>query len=207
MSIVLYHHPYSRAANVVWMLEELGLPYELRFVDIMKGEQKSPAFKAINPMGKLPTLVDDGVVVTESTAIALYLADRYSLGNLAPAIGDPARATWYRWSVYAPAVIEPGSMAQANKWEFRPGAAGWGTYAEMLETMEAALTPGPWLLGERFTMADVIFGGTLRYMLRFNMVEPRPVFTEYAARLGARPALLRSDAKNAAVMAEHGLGG
>ncbi len=91
MTIKLFHHPWSRAANVVWMLEELGIPYELVFVDIMKGEQKKPEMLAMNPMGKLPILVDGDAVVTESAAIAVYLADRYSLGKLAPATDDPAR--------------------------------------------------------------------------------------------------------------------
>ncbi len=207
MSIVLYHHPFTRAANVVWMLEELGVPYELRFVDIMKGEHKSADFRKINPMGKLPTLVDGDVVLTESAAIALYLADKYSAGALAPALDDPARATYLRWSLYAPAVIEPGCYAQAAKWEFRPGSAGWGSYPEMLDTIEAAIGAGPWLLGERFSMADAIFGGTVRYMLQFKMLEPRDAFVAYAARLNARPASLAAAARNQAIIAERGLGG
>src|SRR6185436_5730253 len=110
MSIVLHHHPFSRAANVVWMLEEVGVPYELRFVDLMKGAQKAPELVALNPMGKLPTLVDGETVVTEGGAIALYLADRYAYGNLAPKVDDPARGTYLRWSFFAPSVIEPGIM-------------------------------------------------------------------------------------------------
>src|SRR5215208_199720 len=95
--LILYHHPYSRAANVVWMLEELGVPYQLKYVDITQGEQSKPEFRHKNPMGKLPTLVDGAVTVTESSAIGMYLADRYSYGNLAPKIDDPARATYLRW--------------------------------------------------------------------------------------------------------------
>lgn len=206
MSIVLYHHPYSRAANTLWMLEETGVPYALRFVDIMKGAQKMPEILALNPMGKLPILTDGATVVTESAAIGLYLADRHAPGHLAPALDDPARGSYLRWSFFAPSVIEPGAMAQASGWEFRPGAAGFGSYKEMLTTMETALTPGPWLLGEHFTMADVIFGGTLRYMLRFKMMEPRAVFTSYVRRLDERPAYQRADAKNTAIAREHGLG-
>src|SRR6478736_3327010 len=117
MSIVLYHHPFSRAANVVWMLEELGTPYELRFVDLMKGVQKTPEITALNPMGKLPILVDGDAVVTESAAIALYLADRYSYGKLAPRVDDPARATYLRWSLYPSAVMEPAATVKANGWQ------------------------------------------------------------------------------------------
>lgn len=205
MPIVLYHHPYTRAANVVWMLEELGVPYELRYVDTANGEQKSEALLGLNPMGKLPVITDGDVVVSESAAIGLYLADRYSPGTLAPKFDDPARGTYLRWSLFAPSVIEPGSLAKANGWDFRPGNAGWGDHQAMLSTIEGALSKGDWLLGDRFTMADVIFGGTLRYMLRFKMIEPREAFVAYAERLGARPAAQRSDARNYAVAVERGL--
>src|SRR6478672_4134926 len=107
MAITLYHHPFSRAAGVVWTLEEVGQPYELQFVDIRKNEQKSPEHLALNPMGKIPVLVDGDVVVTEAAAIALYLADRYAAGRLAPAVDDPRRGTYLRWSLFPAAVIEP----------------------------------------------------------------------------------------------------
>lgn len=205
MSIVLYHHPFSRAAGVIWMLEEVGVDYELRFVDIRAGEQKAPELLALNPMGKLPILTDDGQVVTESAAIALYLADRYAPGRLAPRLEDPARGAYFRWTLFAPSVVEPGAMAKTGGWDVKAGQAGWGTYDAMLSAMEAAIGDGPYLLGERFTMADVVFGGTVRFMLRFGMVEPRPAFTAYAERLAARPALQRADARNGAVIREHGL--
>lgn len=205
MSIVLYHHPFSRASAVVWMLEEIGVPYELRFVDIMKGAQKAPELVALNPMGKLPILVDGDAVVTESAAIGLYLADRYSLGRLAPAPDDAARGTYLRWSFFAPSVIEPGAMANAAHWEFKPSQAGWGDHEAMLGAMESAVTGRQFLLGDRFSMADVIFGGTMRFMLRFNMLEARPAFVAYTDRLAARPALQRADARNLAVAKEHGL--
>jgi glutathione S-transferase len=205
MSIVLYHHPFSRASNVVWMLEEAGVDYELRFVDILKGAHKADDMVLLNPMGKLPVLVDGDAVVTESAAIGLYLADRYSLGRLAPAFDDPARATYLRWSFFAPSVIEPGSLAKASSWAFKPSQAGWGDYDAMLRAMESALAGREFLLGDRFSMADVIFGGTVRFMLRFKMLEPKPAFTAYSDRLGARPALQRSEAKNLAIAKEHGL--
>lgn len=205
MAIVLHHHPFSRAATVVWMLEEVGVPYELRFVDILAGAQKSPELVALNPMGKLPVLEDGGAVVTEVAAIGLYLADRYAPGQLAPALDDPARGTYLRWSVFAPSVIEPGSLAKMAGWQYKPSQAGWGSHEEMLATMERAIGRGPFLLGDTFSMADVIFGGTLRYMLAFKMVEPRPTFTAYADRLAARPAFQRAEARNAAIRAERGL--
>jgi glutathione S-transferase len=205
MSIVLYHHPFSRAANVVWMLEEVGQPYELRWVDMHGGAQKTPEILALNPMGKLPILTDGDAVVTESAAIALYLGDRYAYGTLAPKADDPARAAYLRWSFFAPSVIEPGAMAKLQNWTFRDSNAGWGNFDAMLASMESALAKGPFLLGERFSMADCVFGGTVRYMLLFKMIEPRPAFTAYAERLAARAAFLRAEAKNAEVRKERGL--
>lgn len=206
MSIVLYHHPYSRAANVVWMLEEVGVPYELRPVDIMKGAHKAPDLVALNPMGKLPILTDGDAVVTESAAIALYLADRYAYGRLAPRVDDPARAAYLRWSFFAPSVIEPGVMAKQGGWPCKETQAGWGAYDTMLKAMESAIAGRDYLLGDDFSMADVVFGGTLRFMLAFKSIEERPSFTAYADRLSRRPALQRAEARNAAQRAELGLG-
>jgi glutathione S-transferase len=205
MAITLYHHPFSRASGVVWMLEEVGVPYELRFVDIMKGSHKAAEIVALNPMGKLPILVDGEAVVTESAAIGLYLADRYAPGRLAPTLDDAARATYLRWSLFAPSVIEPGSMAKAANWQFKPSQAGWGDHESMLRAMESAVSGREFLLGDQFSMADVIFGGTVRFMLRFNMLEARPAFVAYTERLAARPALQRADARNLAIAKEHGL--
>jgi glutathione S-transferase len=203
--LVLYHHPYSRAAGVVWMFEELGLPYELKFVDVNQGEQSKPEFRKKNPMGKLPTLVDGTVTVTETSAIGMYLADRYSYGKLAPKIDDPARATYLRWIAFAPAVIEPGCYAHVSKWDYKPGQAGWGSYENMLASIEEAIGDGPWLLGENFSMADIIFGGTVRFMLRFKMLDPRDSFVAYAARLDARPGSIAAAARNDAVVEAQGL--
>lgn len=205
MAIVLYHHPYSRAGTVVWMLEEVGADYTLKWVDILAGAQKTPEFLAMNPMGKLPVLDDNGTIVTETAAIGLYLGDRYAAGRLAPALDDPARATYLRWSCFSPSVIEPAAAARPSGGEFNAGAVGWGTYEAMLAATEAAIGKGPWLLGERFTMADTILGATLRFLLMFKMVDAKPVFSDYVARLEARPAFQRSAARNAQVMAEHGL--
>jgi len=205
MAIVLYHHPFSRATNTVWMLEEVGLPYELRFVDMLAGEQKTPPLLALNPMGKLPILTDGEVVITESAAIGLYLADRYAYGRLAPKVDDSARAAYLRWSLFAPSVIEPGSIAKNAGWPVKESQAGWGSNDAMLNAMESAIENRNFILGEMFSMADVIFGGTLRYMLTFKLIEARPSFAAYIERLQARPALQRTDARNAASRAEHGL--
>lgn len=204
--ITLYHHPFSRAAGSVWALEEIGQPYELVFVDIMKGGQKAPEILAINPMGKLPTLTDGEAIVTEAAAIALYLADRYAPGRLAPALDDPRRGTYLRWSLFAPSVIEPGATARLNQWEAKPSQVGWGDFDSMVKTMDHAVADKPFLLGDMFSMADVVFGGTVRYMLQFKLIEPTPALTTYVDRLNQRPALQRADARNAAIRKERGLG-
>lgn len=205
MSVVVYHHPFSRAAGAVWMLEEVGVPYELRFVDILAGGQKAADIVALNPMGKLPILTDDKLVVTELAAIGLYLADRYAAGRLSPALDDPKRGTYLRWSLFSPSVIEPGATAKMNGWAFKEGQVGWGSFTAMIASMESALAGGDYLLGDKFSMADCIFGGTLRYMMMFKMIEPTPAFAAYVERLGARPALKKADARNNAVREEHGI--
>ena len=205
MSIVLYHHPFSRAANVVWMLEEVEAKYEIKHVDLMKGAHKQPEILALNAMGKLPILTDGDAVVTEGAAIALYLGDRYAYGRLAPKVDDPARGAYLRWSFFAPSVIEPGCMAHASKWEFREGAAGFGNYDAMLGAIESAIANGPYVLGDQFSMADVVLGGTLRFMVMFKMIETRPSFDAYIARLTSRPALKRAEEKNDRIREELGL--
>ncbi len=187
------------------MLEEIETPYELRYVDIRQGEQKAPEILALNPMGKLPILTDGDAVVTESAAIALYLADRYSYGRLAPRVDDPLRATYLRWSLFAPSVIEPGALAKSSGWPFKESQAGWGAPEAMLSAIESAITGRSFILGDDFSMADCIFGGTVRYMLGFKMLEPRPAFTAYVERLAARPAAQRAEARNAAIREERGL--
>lgn len=205
MSVRLYYHPFSRASLTVWMLEEVGVDYELEFVDMLAGEHKKPEFLAINPMGKLPALKDGDAVVTENCAIGLYLADRYAPGRLAPRLDDPARGTYLRWACFTPSVLEPGLMAKQEGWSYNPRRAGWGTYDEMIRAMESALSRGPYLLGDTFSMADVIFGGTVRFSLYTGVLEARPAFTAYAERLADRPALQRAEARNAEVRKEKGL--
>lgn len=205
MTIELLHHPFSRASTVLWMLEEVGVPYVTRFVDFKSNGQKAPDVLALNPMGKLPTLVDGDAVVSEVAAIGLYLADRYAPGRLSPAIDSPERGAYYRYSIFPSAVIEPASLAKLKGFEVASSTAGWGDYESMLASTEAAIAGRPYLLGDEFSMADLIFGATLRYMIRFKMIEPRPSFTAYVDRLNDRPASQRAEAKNSAIAKEHGL--
>jgi glutathione S-transferase len=203
--VVLYHHPFSRASGTLWALEEVGVPYELRFVDIMKGAQKAPELVALNPMGKIPVLTHGDAVVTEAAAIALYLADRFSYGTLAPRVDDPARGAYLRWSLFPSAVIEPAVAAKTNGWSSKESQVGWGTYATMLDAIERAVSDRKYVAGDAFTMADVVLGGTLRYMLMVKQLDTRPAFTAYLERVGGRPALGRADQRNAKAVKDHGL--
>lgn len=206
MAIILHHHPFTRAAGIVWALEEVGLTYELRFVDLTKGEQKRADFLAKNPMGKLPVLEDGDVVVSEVAAIGMYLADRYAHGTLAPKLDTKQRARYLRACLVGPSVIEPAALAKAAKWEYRPSNAGFGTFESMMDTVHELIGAGPFVLGAEFSMADVLFGGTVRYMTRFKMMEATAPISSYLERINARPAFKRSEEVNAKVIAEHKLG-
>jgi glutathione S-transferase len=192
-TITLYTNPMSRGLTVQWLLEELGAPYEMKVLDFAKSEQKTPAYLAINPMGKVPAIVHRGVVVTESAAICVYLADVFAKAGLAPALDDPRRGTYLRWFFFGAGCVEP---AVVDKMFARPpveraAAIGYGTYESTLATLAMALTPGPFILGEGFSAVDVYVGSQIYWGLMAKGIEPRPIFEQYAARCTARPAFQR----------------
>jgi glutathione S-transferase len=191
--IVLYHNPMSRGRIIHWMLEEVGAPYRLEVLDFAKGEHKTASFLALNPMGKLPTLVHRGVVVTESGAICTYLADAFPAAGLAPACDDPQRATYLRWLFFGAGCIEPAIVDRmlARPAVERTSALGYGSYDDVIRTLEIALQPGPFLLGERFSAADVYVGSQLQWATMVKALDPRPRLQAYMARLMERPALKR----------------
>lgn len=203
--ITLYHHPWTRAAGSLWLLEELGLDYQLQFIDIQKGEHKTDEHVSRNGMGKLPVIKDGEVYVSESAAIGVYLADKYSLGELAPRLDDPQRGHYLRWCFYGPSVVEVGCYARKAKWDFSAGTAGWGDWDSMMSTLNDAVREGPYLFGQRFTMADCLLGGTISFMLQFKMIEPSAELTTYAAALDARPAKQRAQEINERVVEERGI--
>ena len=184
--ITLYASIASRSFTVRWMLGELGLPHRVQTVDIREGEQKAPDYLKLNPMGKVPTLTDGDVVVTETVAICLYLADRYGYGGFAPKVDDPARAAYLRWAVFSTAVLEPAY--QTKTLGLPAYQHGWGNLDAALNTLRQAVQPGPYLLGERFTAADVTLGATLTVGLFTQQVPADPLLTAYNDRLAARPA-------------------
>lgn len=156
--ITLYFAPASRAFTPLWLLEELALPYMVETIDLRKGEQKSPDYLQVNPMGKVPALRDGNVTVSESPAICIYLADRYSLGHMAPTLDDPQRGAYLRWMVFSTAVFEPAIYLPESDDPRAASVLGWGERRRVLDVLDAALSEGPWLLGENFSAADVMLG-------------------------------------------------
>jgi glutathione S-transferase len=196
--IKLYWSPRSRSFSAIWLMEESGLPYERVLTDITTGAQKSPEYLAINPMGKVPAIVHGDTVVTEAAAIALYLADAYPDAELAPKIGDPARGTYLRWIVFNQAAVEPAITDFALKREPGPASTlSYGSYDETINTLAGALAKGPYILGERFSAADVVVGSGVRWMMMFKLLPERPEFKSYAERVTARPAFARALTKDA----------
>lgn len=194
--IVFYHNPRSRAQIVHWMLEEAGAPYRIVPIDFEKGEHKTPSFLALNPMGKLPTIVHRGIVVTETAAIIAYLADVFPQAALAPAIDDPLRGAYYRWLFFGAGCFEPALLDEMMKRPALPQktAVGWGSYGEVVDAFKTALAKGPYLLGDKFSAADVYVGSQIRWAMMFGApgLKGEKVFDDYVARLAARPALQRT---------------
>lgn len=199
--LTLYHNPQSRSTIVHFMLHELGEPFEIVPIDLQAGQHKSPEFLKINPMGKIPVLRDGDAIVTETPAILVYLADKYPKAGLAPAIDAPDRAAYLRWMFFYGSCFEPALTDIAMKRETPPSTAGWGKPDDVLNTLSAGLKPGPWLLGNRFSAADVMVGSGVRYMLGFKILPERPEYVDYVARLEARPAHKAASAADQAHLA------
>lgn len=192
--LTLYHAAPSRSSVTLWMLEELGQPYDLKLLSLKQGDNLKPDYLAINPMGKVPALKDGEATLAEAAAICAYVAERYPEANLAPPLGDPLRAKYLYWLFFAPSCIEPAMVQIATKIEMNPVAAGWGDAERVFDVLDAALAKGPWILGENFSAADIAIGSALNFAVRlFKMVPPRPSFDAYIARCVARPAFQRAE--------------
>lgn len=190
--LTLFHAPRSRSTRFIWLLEELGAPYEIRKVDIARqsGEgRRDPANP--HPHGQVPALVDDGVLVTESAAIALYLTDRFRGHVLGPAVGDPDRGPYLTWLAYYAGVLEPvigaffrGAMDDASR-----------TAYEILDAqLVGALRKGPWLLGDRFSAADILFISLLQFARQ--ALPAHAEYDDWLSRAQARPAFARAMEKD-----------
>ncbi len=200
--IDFYTNPMSRGQTVRWMLEESGAPYTPHIVDYGE-EMKGAAYRAINPMGKVPAIVHDGAVVTECPAICAYLADAFPAAGLGPQPSE--RAAYYRWLLFAAGPIEQAVTAHAMGWTTddpqKHGMLGYGTMALTLEVLTAHLTAHPFVTGDRFTAADVIVGAQVMWGMQFGSIPGNPVLAAYGERLGARPAYQRAKATDDALIA------
>ncbi len=198
--IVLYHWPKSRSTIVRWMLEELGVPYRVEIVDITSQDHPSKDLLALNPMGKVPVLTHGDTVISEVSAICCYLADRFPQAGLAPSIDDPLRGPYLKWLFFAPGCIEPAVTHKAMHWpDARRSTLGWASYNDTMQVLaDAAIHATPWILGERFTAADVVVGSQVRWGLMFATIPKHPALEAYAHRLGERPALKRQMQRDAA---------
>ncbi|MGY4515083.1 glutathione S-transferase family protein [Lysobacter sp. HA18] len=204
--ITFYYAPHSRASCTLALLETLGADYDLHMLDLVEGTQRQPEYLAINPLGKVPAIRHGDAVVTEQVAILIYLADLYADKGLAPALNDPLRGPYLRWVAFYGASFEPAVIDRSQ--ERSPGAAmssPYGDYETVMRALATQLSKGPYILGERFTAADVLWGTALRWTLAFKLVPDEAVFRDYVERVTSLPGLQRAtelDARYAAEQAE-----
>jgi glutathione S-transferase len=196
--LTLYHISPSRSSIVLWMLEEVGEPFDIHLLDAKKGENREPTYLAVNPMGKVPAIRHKGVVITEAAAICCYLADSFPAAKLNVPIGDPQRGPYLKWLFFGPSCVEPAMFDHMMKREGgQRSSLGWGDHESVVSVLRGALSKGPFLMGERFTAADVIIGSGLRWGMMFKGLPELPEFATYVKRLTERPAAKRAEAKDA----------
>lgn len=185
-----FFNPMSRAMTTLWMFAELEVEPEQVFVDLQSGDAATAEFRMINPMGKIPVLVDDGVVVTEVAAICAYLADKFPEKGFAPVLGSPARGSYYRYMFVPGTTMEPMfTVKSMNVGDYSPMSAGFGDLERCLTTIEEMTPDTDWALGGEFTAADIVFGGTLDFFIQTgSLEEPSDKQRAYVRRLKDRPA-------------------
>jgi len=186
--LTLYTAVPSRGFMNQWLLAELDVPYELKLLDLDKNQHKESDYLAINPMGKVPSLVHDGAVVTEAAAISMYLAELYPAKGLSVAVGSPLRASYLRWCFYGPVTIEPALIAKAFDLT-HPDYQAFADVEVVGETLRLALTDREFIVGDSFTAADIAIGSAIYWGLELMPVLPKhPELVSYWTRLAKRPA-------------------
>jgi len=202
--LTLYHAAPSRSSVALWMLEEIGQPYEIKLVSLSDGDNLKPDYLAINPMGKVPALLHGDTVITEVAAICAYLADEFPDAKLNIPVGSPRRGTYLKWLFFGPGCLEPAIVDRAAPRKDPPRRAmlGYGDFDMTMDVVAKAVEKGPYLMGEQFTAADVVIGANIRWSMIFKLLPERKEFVDYAARLAARPATQRADAKDKALTAK-----
>ncbi len=196
--LTLYHASPSRSSIVLWILEELGVPYDIKLLKLSEGDNMKPDYLAINPMGKVPALKDGDTVITEVAAICTYLADAFPEKKLNVPIGTPRRGVYLKWLFFGPGCMEPAVIDRAapRKEDVRRGMLGYGDFDTTMNVVAKAVEKGPWIMGDQFTAADVVIGSHIRWGMIFKMIPERKEFLDYAARIAARPAAQRAEAKD-----------
>jgi len=202
--VTLFHAPNTRSSGARILLEELGAPYELHFLNMKAGEQRKPAYLAVNPMGKVPAIKHGSTLVTEQGAIFIYLADLFPAAGISPAIGDPLRGAFLRWLVYYGSSFEPAVVDRAMKREpLPPSMAPYGDFDTMLGIISGQLKASPYICGEKFTAADVLWGTAINWIMSFKLIPELPEFVRYRDLITARPAFKKVAAEDAKLAAEH----
>jgi glutathione S-transferase len=197
-ALTLYHAPRSRSSVALWMLEEIGQPFGIHLLNLKKGDNREHPYLDVNPMGKVPALKHGDAIITEVAAICCYLADAFPEAELNIPIGDPRRGPYLKWLFFAPGVVEPAIFDRAfpRAGEAPRAALPFGDFDTAMNVLAKAVTPGPFLMGEKFTAADVVIGSQLRWATIFKLIPERKEFTDYMARFADRPAAKRAQAKD-----------
>jgi glutathione S-transferase len=188
----------TRAFRIAWLLEESGVPYERIVINLRDPKSKDdPAFRKVSPMGKVPAIEDGAARLCDSGAIAIYVADQYPESRLGPPIGHADRARFLQWVTFTNTTIEPSMLEKLVKLESRPSSYGWGSFDLMLETLHAGLSGNEWILGERFSAADVLLGTAASFLFQFGLIKDDEVLSGYVGRCQARTAWRRATAFDA----------
>ncbi|MEO0972953.1 MAG: glutathione S-transferase family protein [Pseudomonadota bacterium] len=190
--VTLYHMPHSRSTGVLTLLEELGADYQLEVLDIEKEEQRSEAYLAINPLGKVPAVVHRGELITEQVALYVFLADLYADKGLAPSLDDPRRGPFLRWTAFYGSSFEPAVIDRAEERDPGPHARSpYGTFDGVIDLLDEHLSSHEYFLGDQFMALDVLWGSALRWTTGFGLVPKRASFVDYIERVTSRPAFAR----------------
>lgn len=192
-----YHAPWSRSSGMLWLLEELGVDYDLILPDIRAEGGAPEDYRAVQPNKKVPAIDHDGTIVTERAAITIYLADVFTEAGLAPAIGDPARAKYLTWTIYSDSVFDPVICAKAHKLTYVSNDYPFGLFDDMVANVEKHLTRNEYAAGSRFTAADTQLASGVAFTMNVLRVLPeRQIFKDYVARIEERPAYQRAQKRD-----------
>jgi glutathione S-transferase len=200
--VTFFHAPNSRSGGTRALLEELGMPYDMHVLNFKTGQQRGPEYLAVNPMGKVPAIRHHDALITEQPAVFMYLADLYPEVKLAPPIGDPLRGPYLRWMVFYGSCFEPALVDKSMKREpAAPSTCPYGDFDTMLKTLTDQLELGPYILGDTFSAADVLWGTALNWTTMFKLVPELPVIRAYIDRVISRPAMQRAATADAELAA------